>query len=101
MVWRWLTVIVVRRGVMAKDIFRTVRELLDFRDLVWLSNAVNTEGQLYEDSVENLNALLMLKEDYEAMRMALNSMVLNYAAFGRVTDDNVRDAARLLQRVDG
>ena len=45
---------------MAKDIFRTVRELLDFRDLVWLSNAVNTEGQLYEDSVENLSALLML-----------------------------------------
>jgi hypothetical protein len=46
---------------MKKDIFRTVRELLDHRDAVTWSNAVNLDGHLYEDSVENLNALRMLE----------------------------------------
>jgi hypothetical protein len=30
------------------------------------------------------------------MQTALESMVLNYAQFGRVTDDFVRDVARML-----
>jgi hypothetical protein len=46
---------------MTKNIFRTVRELLVNRDEVLISNAVDTEGKLYEDSVENLHALDMLE----------------------------------------
>lgn len=46
---------------MAKDIFRTVNELLDSRNCVLTGNAVNPEGKLYDDSVENLNALRMLE----------------------------------------
>ena len=46
---------------MNKNIFRTVRELLVNRDEVLMSNAVDTEGKLYEDSVENLHALDMLE----------------------------------------
>lgn len=41
---------------MNKDIFRTVRELLESSDCVLMSNTVNTEGKLYDDSVENLTA---------------------------------------------
>jgi hypothetical protein len=46
---------------MKKDIFKTVTELLDGRDAVTWSNAVNLYGQLYEDAVENLQALHMLE----------------------------------------
>jgi hypothetical protein len=46
---------------MRQDIFRTVTELLDSRDCVIMGNAVNNEGKLYDDSVENLNALRMLE----------------------------------------
>lgn len=46
---------------MKNDIFRTVRELLENRDCVLMGNAVNTEGKLYDDSVENLHALDMLE----------------------------------------
>lgn len=46
---------------MKKDIFRTVRELLDSRECVLTGNAVSGEGQLYQDSVENLEALARLE----------------------------------------
>jgi hypothetical protein len=46
---------------MSKNIFRTVRELLQCRDEVLMSNAVGVEGKLYDDSVENLQALDMLE----------------------------------------
>ena len=46
---------------MSKSIFRTVRELLECRDCVIMGNAVNIEGALYDDSVENLHALDMLE----------------------------------------
>lgn len=46
---------------MTKYIFRTVNELLDSRDCVLTGNAVSSEGKLYDDSVENLNALRMLE----------------------------------------
>lgn len=46
---------------MRQDIFRTVTELLDSRDCVLNGNAVSLEGALYDDSVENLNALRMLE----------------------------------------
>ena len=46
---------------MKKDIVRTVRELLYSRNCVIMGNAVNNEGELYADSVENLHALDMLE----------------------------------------
>ena len=46
---------------MINNIFRTVRELLENRDCVLMGNAVDTEGKLYDDSVENLHALDMLE----------------------------------------
>jgi hypothetical protein len=46
---------------MTNDIFRTVRELLESSNEVLMGNAVNTEGKLYDDSVENLHALDMLE----------------------------------------
>jgi hypothetical protein len=46
---------------MNKDIFRTVSDLLDSRDAVTWSNAVHLDGHLYEDAVENLQALHMLE----------------------------------------
>ena len=46
---------------MAKDIFRTVRELLESSDAVTIGNAVHSEGYLYEDSKENLFALAALE----------------------------------------
>jgi hypothetical protein len=82
---------------MTDDIFRTVRELLQSSECVLMGNAVNNEGELYDDSVENLTAILAMQERYARMQTALESMVLNYAQFGRVTDDFVRDVARMLE----
>jgi hypothetical protein len=84
---------------MTDDIFRTVRELLANRDEVLMSNAVGVDGQLYEDSVENLTAILAMQQDYDAMRTTLNAMVVNYAQFGRVTDNFVQDVARMMTRI--
>jgi len=58
---------------MAKDIFRTVRDLLDHRDGVTWSNAVHLDGHLYEDAVENLHALQMLEPSLiELVRLCVN-----------------------------
>ena len=46
---------------MIKNIFRPVRDLLDLRDYVMMSNAVDTEGKLYDDVVERFEALKMLE----------------------------------------
>lgn len=46
---------------MTKNIFKVVNSLIDSRDAVTFGNAVNTEGELYDDSVENLHALQMLE----------------------------------------
>jgi hypothetical protein len=51
--------------------FRTVRELLVNRDEVLMSNAVGIDGQLYEDSVENLTAILAMEQSYKDMLQAL------------------------------
>jgi hypothetical protein len=85
---------------MANDIFRTVRELLQSNKCVLMGNAVNNEGELYDDSVENLTRLLVMQERYARMQTALQSMVLNYAASGRVPDGFVQDVARLLLEID-
>ena len=58
---------------MSKDIFRTVSELLDSRGDVLIGNAVGIEGQLYDDSVENLHALQMLEPSLiELVRLCVN-----------------------------
>jgi acyl carrier protein len=56
---------------MSKDIFRTVRELLENPDEVLMGNAVDTEGKLYADSVENLTAILAMEQDYKDTLEAL------------------------------
>ena len=84
---------------MTDDIFRTVRELLESSDCVLMGNAVNTEGKLYDDSVANLTAILAMKQDYDAMRTALESLVWGYAQYGRVTDGFVQDVARMLNKI--
>lgn len=85
---------------MTDDIFRTVRELLESSDCVLMGNAVNTEGRLYDDSAENLTRLLVMEKNYVRMYIALESLVFNYAHFGRVTDDFVADVGRILQEID-
>jgi hypothetical protein len=59
---------------MNKDIFRTVRELLQSNKCVIMGNAVNNEGRLYEDSVENLTAILAMEQDYKDMLQALHDV---------------------------
>jgi len=51
---------------MADDIFRTVRELLQSNKCVLMGNAVNNEGELYDDSVENLTAILAVRDMLES-----------------------------------
>ena len=59
---------------MSKDIFRTVRELLDSRGDVLIGNAVNINGRLYDDSAENLHALRMLEPSLiELVRICVDS----------------------------
>ena len=84
---------------MTDDIFRTVRELLQSRDCVIMGNAVNNEGELYDDSVENLTRLLVMEKNYARMYIALESLVFNYAHFGRVTDRFVADVAQILREI--
>jgi hypothetical protein len=86
---------------MAHDIFRTVRELLESSDCVLMGNAVNTEGKLYDDSAENLTRLLVMEKNYARMYIALESLVFNYAHFGRVTDGFIAEVGQLLQEIDG
>ena len=57
------------------DIFRTVRELLENRDCVLMGNAVNTEGKLYDDSVENLTAILAMQDSHKDLLAALTDAV--------------------------
>ena len=65
----------IMKGIfMDKDIFRTVRDLLDSRDDVILGNAVGVEGGLYSDSAENLHALQMLEPSLiELVRICVDS----------------------------
>jgi hypothetical protein len=38
-----------------------------------MGNAVNTEGKLYDDSVENLTAILAMQDSYREMLSALET----------------------------
>jgi len=60
---------------MTNDIFRTVRELLESSNELLLGNAVNNEGELYADSVENLTAILAMKDSHSEMLAVLCEML--------------------------
>jgi hypothetical protein len=72
------------------DIFRTVRELLVNSDCVLMGNAVNNEGKLYDDSVENLTAILAMQDSYREMLAALEWWQ------AQMRDDNCDDMGKLL-----
>lgn len=58
---------------MTKNIFRVVTDLIDSRDDVLIGNAVQSEGALYDDSVECLNALRMLEPSlHELVTLCVN-----------------------------
>jgi len=65
---------------MTNDIFRTVRELLQSNKCVLMGNAVNNEGELYDDSVENLTAILAMQDIYAEMLAALVDIAAASAA---------------------
>ena len=58
---------------MKNDIFRTVRELLESSKCVIMGNAVNIDGELYADSVENLTAILAMQDSYTEMLAVLET----------------------------
>jgi hypothetical protein len=60
---------------MTNDIFRTVRELLQSNKCVLMGNAVNNEGELYDDSVENLTAILAMQDSYNDLLAALENLM--------------------------
>jgi hypothetical protein len=60
---------------MTNDIFRTVRELLQSNKCVLMGNAVNNEGELYDDSVENLTAILAMQDSYAETLAALENLM--------------------------
>jgi hypothetical protein len=86
---------------MTDDIFRTVRELLESSDCVLMGNAVNTEGKLYDDSVENLTAILAMEGHYKRMYTALERLVYDYEHFAKTNDGFVAEVSQLLQEIDG
>ena len=65
---------------MTNDIFRTVRELIQSNKCVLMGNAVNNEGELYDDSVENLTAILAMQDSYAEMLAALVDIAAASAA---------------------
>jgi hypothetical protein len=67
---------------MKNDIFRTVRELLQSNKCVLMGNAVNNEGELYADSVENLTAILAMQDRYAEMLAALEALLDDALALG-------------------
>ena len=73
---------------MTNDIFRTVRELLQSNKCVLMGNAVNNEGELYADSVENLTAILAMQDSYSEMLAALNEYIDEFE--GDLTQYNPR-----------
>ena len=75
---------------MTNDIFRTVRELIQSNKCVLMGNAVNNEGELYDDSVENLTAILAMQDSHNKMLAALEAFELWAGALanaGEMTPD--------------
>ena len=65
-----------------QTIFRTVRELIQSNKCVLMGNAVNNEGELYADSVENLTAILAMRDSYGEMLAALEALLDDALALG-------------------
>jgi len=87
---------------MNKDIFRTVRELLENPDEVLMGNAVNNEGKLYDDSVENLTAILAMEGRYTDMLAALESLLADCEAHGLTDNDaHLREARAAIAKAKG
>lgn len=63
-----------------QTMFRTVRELLESNKCVLMGNAVNNDGELYDDSVENLTAILAMQDSYAEMLAALVDIAAASAA---------------------
>jgi hypothetical protein len=78
---------------MTNDIFRTVRELIQSNKCVLMGNAVNNEGELYADSVENLTAILALKDSHSEMLAALDAMLALFADHAQYDDEGYETAA--------
>jgi len=81
-----------------QTIFRTVRELLVNSNQVLVSNAVDTEGKLYDDSVENLTAILAMQDSYNDLLAALEAVTACLRGFHAADDfgpldDEAVDAA--------
>jgi hypothetical protein len=88
---------------MTNDIFRTVRELIESNKCVLMGNAVNNEGELYDDSVENLTAILAMKDRYADLLAALEAVLPDlWDSIEYATDHGVNDAwlADALHRLD-
>jgi hypothetical protein len=78
---------------MTNDIFRTVRELIQSNKCVLMGNAVNNEGELYDDSVENLTAILAMQDSYNEMLAALDTMLALFADHAQYDDEGYETAA--------
>jgi len=84
------------------DIFRTVRELLQSNKCVLMGNAVNNEGELYDDSVENLTAILAMEGHYARMYAALESLLADCEAYGLTDNDaHLREARAAIAKAKG
>ena len=87
---------------MINNIFRTVRELLYSRECVLMGNAVNNEGELYDDSVENLTAILAMQDSYSEMLAALESILADCEAHGLTDNDaHLREARAAITKAKG
>jgi hypothetical protein len=75
-----------------------VRELIQSNKCVLMGNAVNNEGELYDDSVENLTAILAMQDSYSEMLAALEAVTACLRGFHAADDfgpldDEAIDAA--------
>jgi hypothetical protein len=87
---------------MINNIFRTVRELLYSRECVIMGNAVNNEGKLYDDSAENLTAILAMQDSYSEMLAALESILADCEAHGLTDNDaHLREARAAITKARG
>jgi hypothetical protein len=85
-----------------QTIFRTVRELLVNRDDVLMGNAVDTEGKLYDDSVENLTAILAMQDSYNDLLAALGALIADCEAHGLTDNDaHLREARAAITKAKG
>jgi len=67
-----------------------------------MGNAVNTEGKLYDDSVENLTAILAVQDSHSEMLAALKSLLADCEAHGLTDNDaHLREARAAITKAKG